>query len=61
MFPAFALAIALNVLQPADTPATRPAPPPISEATPVAVPPVAVPPPEAPEPRRQREHGASTR
>ena len=39
MFPAFALAIALNVLQPAGTPPARPAPPPVSEATPVAVPP----------------------
>ena len=39
MFPALALAIALNVLQPADTPPARPAPPPVDEATPVAVPP----------------------
>jgi len=39
MFPAFAFAIALNVLQPVDTPLTRPAPPPVSETTPVAVPP----------------------
>jgi len=38
MFPAFALAIALNVLQPGDTPATRAAPA-VSETTPVAVPP----------------------
>jgi len=39
MFPAFALAIALNVLQPVDTPLARPAPSTVSEATPVAVPP----------------------
>jgi len=38
MFPAFALAIALNVLQPGDTPATRAAPA-VSDTTPVAVPP----------------------
>ena len=39
MFPAFALAIALNVSQPAAPPPVRPASPPVSEATPVAVPP----------------------
>ena len=39
MFPAFALALALNVLQPADTPSTKPTPPPATEATPVDVPP----------------------
>ena len=39
MVPAFALAIALNVLQPADTPLARPAPPPVSEVAPVTVPP----------------------
>jgi hypothetical protein len=39
MFPALALAIALNVLQPADTRPARPAPPLVSEATPAAVPP----------------------
>lgn len=39
MFPALALALALNVLQPADTPATRPAPASVSETTPVDVPP----------------------
>jgi Zn-dependent protease with chaperone function len=39
MCPAFALAIALNVLQPVDTPLARPAPSTVSEATPVAVPP----------------------
>jgi len=39
MFPTFALAIALTVLQPVATPSDRPAPPPVSEATPVAAPP----------------------
>src|SRR5437867_2128128 len=39
MFPAFALVIALSLLQPADAPPTRSAPAPVSEATPVAVPP----------------------
>src|SRR3954465_7850233 len=39
MFSTLVLAIALNVLQPADTPPTRPAPASVSEATPVAVPP----------------------
>jgi Zn-dependent protease with chaperone function len=38
MFPAFVLALVLNV-QPADTPPSRPAPPSVSETTPVAVPP----------------------
>src|SRR3954471_16042712 len=39
MFPAVALALALGVLQPAGTSAPRPAPAPVDEATPVAVPP----------------------
>ena len=39
MFPAFALVLALNMQQPANTPVTRQAPPPVSETTPVAVPP----------------------
>ena len=39
MFPALVLVLALNVLQGADTPVTRPAPPTVSEDTPVAVPP----------------------
>jgi STE24 endopeptidase len=38
MLPAVALALALNVLQPAVTPSTTPAAPPIDEAIPVAVP-----------------------
>src|SRR5204863_4383078 len=39
MFSAFALALALGVLQPAATPSTRPTPAAVNEATPVAVPP----------------------
>src|SRR4051794_4619598 len=39
MFPAFALALAVTVLQPVASPPTRPAPPSVSETTPVAVPP----------------------
>ena len=39
MFPAVALAIALNLLQPANAPQVRPAPSPVSETTLVAVPP----------------------
>jgi STE24 endopeptidase len=39
MLPAVALALALNVLQPAVTPSTPPAAPPIDEAIPVVVPP----------------------
>src|SRR6185369_2330699 len=39
MFPAFVLVLALNVLQPAETPQPRPVPPPVSESAPVAVPP----------------------
>src|SRR3954466_6529942 len=39
MFPAVALAIGLNLLQPSGTPATRPAQPAVDEASPVAVPP----------------------
>ena len=38
MFPAVALVIAFSALQSANTPATRPAPPPVSETEPVAVP-----------------------
>jgi Zn-dependent protease with chaperone function len=39
MFPAVALVIAFSALQPATTPTTRPAPPPVSETETVAVPP----------------------
>src|SRR5215510_11266820 len=39
MFATFALVLALNVLQPADTPTQAPAPQAANETTPVAVPP----------------------